>query len=628
MNIELELAIGEGVTRRASCDAKGVVTVRDPDGTTIATARWADGKLGEKRILKSAVTRGQWGQIEGRLIVAARHARSRDLKESGDHLNFVIDPDGEDPPKPIKDGVKLTAGVWKVRVDKAGTLVITALHGEHLVIVATALWSEAKITSKQIKNGTVSKAQWERVRRAIDDAWKERVQEVETRRAAMAREADTTSTPYVTFLIDLADGDDDRLIEGTLRAAPCDDPPTGPFVWKVACDTKGGIQIWSLGMKQVASATWRGALVSRRQPSSAIPTTYQWSLVEQALALAFERRHESPPVEPPAPPVVDESPSPAPDPSFRAFLLDIRDGTVVDGSVRFEPDPELVPDRVFVWEVTLSGTTVLVQDRDGDRLATGTWQEGLVDTAQSGSVPTDAQWAMVRAALHRVANVPEPEGSRPHANRSVSATRSTPKGPSVAHTPRSARSSRKTLTIVGVFGAIIVTVIVVAVIVGAHTRARVTGRTPIAAPAPSRAHTPRTPPTPTPPPSPPTPPETLGTRLAEHRLRWVDVAVPPETTIERAEKEPEDEKGKRLCVDGTVDSITRADQGLRRLYSGAITTKVGDRVTFLVGGTTGPIVKRSEVTLCGVVTGFADGTVALEGMFDLPENRNPIVEKD
>ena len=51
-------------------------------------------------------------------------------------------------------------------------------------------------------------------------------------------------------------------------------------------------------------------------------------------------------------------------------------------------------------------------------------------------------------------------------------------------------------------------------------------------------------------------------------------------------------------------------------------------MTFLVGGTTGQLVKRSAVTLCGVVTGFADGAVALEGLFDLPENRNPIVEKD
>jgi YD repeat-containing protein len=634
--IELELVVGEGVTRRASCDAKGAVTVRDPDGTTIAVARWADGKLGEKRILKGAVTRGQWGQIEGRLIVAARHARTRDLKQSGDYLNFVIDPDGDEPPTPIGEGVKLTPGVWKVRVDRSGTLVITALRGEHLVIVATATWSDVKISAKQIKNGSVSKEQWAHVHAAIVAAWKERVRDAEERRIAKAREA-ATGSPYVTFLLDLADCDDDRLIEGTLSSVPNADPPTGPFVWKVACTTEGVVQIWSLGMKLEGSAKWTGALVERWQPTPLVPTAYQWSLVEQALALAFERREEVPGDATPT--QVDEAfalPS-IPDPSFRAFLLDIRDGSVVEGSVRFAPDPELVPERVFVWEVTLFGTTVRIEDRDGDRLATGTWEGGLVDTAQAGSIPTDAQWAFVRTALHRVAGIPEVTPDPPRAARSSSieekrANRPVPDSPPRGQSRRRARGGRITWQkALVVWGAIVATVIVVAVVVAARSRERV-NRKQDAVATPSKTEVSRAPApviAPRAPVAPPqTPTDTFATRLAEHRLRWADVAVPPETTIEQAEKEPVDEKGKRLCVEGTVDSITRADQGARRLYNGAITTKSGDRVTFLVGGTTGAIVKRSEVTLCGVVTGFADGAVALEGMFDLPENRNPIVEKD
>jgi hypothetical protein len=489
--------------------------------------------------------------------------------------------------------------------------VITALRGEHLVIVATATWSEVKISAKQIKNGSVSKEQWARVHAAIVAAWKERVREAEERRAAKAREAEEATTPYVTFLLDLADGDDDRLIEGTLHAVPNADPPTGPFVWKVACNTEGVVQIWSLGMKLAGSARWTGALVERWQPTPLIPTTYQWSLVEQALALAFERRDEAPQTGA-TPPMAEPAPLPAiPDPSFRAFLLDIRDGSVVDGSIRFEPDPELVPERVFVWEVTIFGTTVRIEDRDGDRLATGTWDGGLVDTAQAGSVPTDAQWALVRAALHRVSGVPE-ERAKPKVKNRV--------GSRMAPQPISGRKTRRAAIALAV-GVMALIAVTIAVVMPSHRVEPLAKRVEVTPP-----RTPEVPRAPVAPP--PAPEETLATRLAEHRLRWADLAVPPETTIEQAEKEPVDEKGKRLCVEGAVDSITRADQGARRLYGGAITTKAGDRVTFLVGGTTGAIVKRSEVTLCGVVTGFADGAVALEGMFDLPENRNPIVEKD
>ena len=62
------------------------------------------------------------------------------------------------------------------------------------------------------------------------------------------------------------------------------------------------------------------------------------------------------------------------------------------------------------------------------------------------------------------------------------------------------------------------------------------------------------------------------------------------------------------------------------MHAGALETTGSDRVNFLVGGTTGALVKRETAAICGIVTGLANGAVSVEGLFDLAENRNPIVE--
>jgi hypothetical protein len=112
---------------------------------------------------------------------------------------------------------------------------------------------------------------------------------------------------------------------------------------------------------------------------------------------------------------------------------------------------------------------------------------------------------------------------------------------------------------------------------------------------------------------------------ARHML-WADVDVPAETTIPLVLKDPDPERGKRLCASGTITRIERRDLDGRKLYVGSLAT-ADDAVAFVVVGATGDLVKRSSGKLCGVVTGRNGDAVTVVGMFDLPENRHPIVEQ-
>ena len=54
----------------------------------------------------------------------------------------------------------------------------------------------------------------------------------------------------------------------------------------------------------------------------------------------------------------------------------------------------------------------------------------------------------------------------------------------------------------------------------------------------------------------------------------------------------------------------------------------GDAIVFLAVGSTGTLVRRDTGTFCGVVLGKYRDSVRLLGMFDLPENRAPAVERE
>jgi hypothetical protein len=155
-----------------------------------------------------------------------------------------------------------------------------------------------------------------------------------------------------------------------------------------------------------------------------------------------------------------------------------------------------------------------------------------------------------------------------------------------------------------------------------------------------------TPPTPDAAPKPPTFAETLArtkptlgdgadnagawelARFASAHLAWRDVAITDaETTIPLVLKDSDLERGKRLCATGSLADIERKDLDNRPVFAGTLRTADGDDVRFIAVGSTGSLVKRSTGTICGVVTGRADKAVMLVGMFDLPENAMPAVER-
>lgn len=117
------------------------------------------------------------------------------------------------------------------------------------------------------------------------------------------------------------------------------------------------------------------------------------------------------------------------------------------------------------------------------------------------------------------------------------------------------------------------------------------------------------------------------------RLRWADVAVAKdETSTALVQKDPEEERGKRLCASGTIVEIKveRFDGG--KAYVGELMTGGGSIFRFYTVGSSGALVGQSWARVCGVVVGKYDYSnsvggathaVALVGMFDLPENRKP-----
>lgn len=117
-------------------------------------------------------------------------------------------------------------------------------------------------------------------------------------------------------------------------------------------------------------------------------------------------------------------------------------------------------------------------------------------------------------------------------------------------------------------------------------------------------------------------------RYASQHLAWRDVIVTDvETTIPLVLKDSDLERGKRLCATGSLADIEREDLDRRPVFVGVLRTADGDDVHFIAVGSSGSLVKRSTATVCGIVTGRAQKAVVLVGMFDLPENAQPAVER-
>ncbi|MDQ3340958.1 MAG: hypothetical protein M4D80_37855 [Myxococcota bacterium] len=242
------------------------------------------------------------------------------------------------------------------------------------------------------------------------------------------------------------------------------------------------------------------------------------------------------------------------------FELGISLGEI--SKVRFEDTGVPKLDDPFTWFIRRAGEAVTIHAHyEGSvrEIGRASWVRGrLIErVGVKRAFPNDHQWKMVGTALGRVCRREKPEGAAPW--------RRLPRmviGPIV----------------VGVL-AIVATAIIFVV------------RTD----PPGRA-----------------------TIVPYYNLLWSDVERGGETTAALMTKDPQRERGRKLCVTGTVVEIEGATVDARRVHTGRLRTPEGDVVPFIAVGSTRSIVARYAGRFCG----FAHGKQII-GLFDLPENRSP-----
>lgn len=316
--------------------------------------------------------------------------------------------------------------------------------------------------------------------------------------------------------------------------------------------------------------------------------------------------------------------------NYIAFDLGISLGEV--SKVTFAPveDP---PDDVYTWRVICHQGVVAITTREDGRVVQvghAIWSKRqLIERwCKAEGYPNEHQWELVRAALNAHDAAGAPRGGKGAPGES----------------PRAKPMLRGTNTYlwIAVASCIAVLGIVFVFVIQAPSSST---------PAPALA-------TPAPAPPPPPPPEPLEVRVtkaasldaaialaqpafdtdenqgfallqqyAVPKLRWDDVATAT-TSVGLVLKDARIERGKRLCATGTIGSIERGDVAQRPVYHGDLRTSEGDEILFLAVGSTGTLVRRDKGTVCGVVIGKYRDSVRILGMFDLPENRTPAVERE
>jgi hypothetical protein len=344
---------------------------------------------------------------------------------------------------------------------------------------------------------------------------------------------------------------------------------------------------------------------------------------------------------------------------YVSYLLDLTTSRAVDGTIEYAPN-EMVPANGFIWKI-VSDTdgNVVVRGMVNNRLipiATASWQQDVLAKRKQreASTPNDRQWTLVQTTLaerltiasaQRPAPVEpilepfieldhepppiDPEDAKPFEPR--------PKKVAPEWHSRNHRSKQvRLLASIGGFvmiGGILLLLGYALYVDNCQTRSK--DDKAVVAPvkqAPIDAAVFK----------PPTIDErvasatsladalaiaqpistTLVARYAAAKLRFAEVDA-AETNLGLVEKDHRAELGKRMCVEGEIRRIERADMDSRKVFVGELLVRPEDRITFLAVGSTGTLVKRDAARFCGVVT----GKLELVGMFDLAENRAPSVEQ-
>lgn len=113
-------------------------------------------------------------------------------------------------------------------------------------------------------------------------------------------------------------------------------------------------------------------------------------------------------------------------------------------------------------------------------------------------------------------------------------------------------------------------------------------------------------------------------------MRWTELQELPQGKYGMVMKDPDTQRGNRLCTSGQVIEIARDSSVPQNIYLGGIFGPDGNLYRFIAVGSTGEIVANSRAKFCGVITGqqhYSNSiggeahAVHLVGMFDLPENK-------
>lgn len=118
---------------------------------------------------------------------------------------------------------------------------------------------------------------------------------------------------------------------------------------------------------------------------------------------------------------------------------------------------------------------------------------------------------------------------------------------------------------------------------------------------------------------------------ASRHMKWSDVSTEKNaTSYALFQKDPDEERGKRLCLSGQIIQIAKESGTTRKGFGGLISTGSGNLFNFFAVGTSGTLVATSWAKLCGVAVekfdysnsgGGTGHAITIVGMFDLPENR-------
>lgn len=118
----------------------------------------------------------------------------------------------------------------------------------------------------------------------------------------------------------------------------------------------------------------------------------------------------------------------------------------------------------------------------------------------------------------------------------------------------------------------------------------------------------------------------------DENMRWNELQEIPMTKYGLVMKDPDAQRGKKMCVSGKIIEIA-LDKSVpgKRIFEGGMFSDAGEIYRFIALHSTGEIMANSRARFCGVVTGqqhyqnSAGGvahSVHLVGMFDLPENKS------